>query len=148
MKVILNADVKGKGKKGDFVNVNDGYARNFLLPKGLAVEATAANLNNLKGKKEAEDYRRQQDFESAEATAEKLKAITVELSAKAGENGKLFGSITSKEIAEKLKYQHHIVIDKKKMVLPDGIKSTGMHTVEIKLHPKVKAELKVDISAE
>ena len=116
MKVILTADVKGKGKKGDLVNVNDGYARNFLLPKGLALEATAANLNDLKGKNEAEDYRRQQDFESAEATAEKLKAVAVELSAKAGENGKLFGSITSKEIAEKLKYQHHIVIDKKKMV--------------------------------
>lgn len=148
MKVILNADVKGKGKKGDFVNVNDGYARNFLLPKGLAVEATAANLNDLKGKKEAENYRRQQDLESAMQTAEKLKTVAVELSAKAGGNGKLFGSVTSKDISEKLKYQHHIVIDKKKMILPDGIKSTGTHTVEIKLHPKVKAELKVVISEE
>ena len=148
MKVILQADVKGKGKKGDSINVNDGYARNFLLPKGLAVEATAANLNDLKGKKEAEAYRKEQDFEHAKETAEKIAAVTVELSAKAGDNGKLFGSITSKEIAEKLKFQHHIVVDKKKMNLPDGIKTTGVHNVDIKLHPEVKATLKVSVTAE
>ncbi len=148
MKVILNADVKGKGKKGDYVEVSDGYARNFLLPKGLAMEATASNLNDLKGKKDAEAYRKQQDLESAKETAEKLKAITVELSAKAGDNGKLFGSITSKDVAEKLKFQHHIVVDKKKMVLPDGIKTTGVHNIDIKLHPSVKGTLKVNVTAE
>ena len=92
MKVILQADVKGQGKKGDYVEVSDGYARNFLLPRGLALEANSTNLNALKGKKEAEEYRRQQDLEQAEETAKKLSEITVQLKAKAGDNGKLFGS--------------------------------------------------------
>ncbi len=138
MKVILQADVKGKGRKGDYVEVSDGYARNFLLPKGLAVEANNANLNVLKGKKEAEEFRKQQELEQAQDIASKLEGITVCLSAKAGENGKLFGSITSKDIAEAVKMQHHIVIDKRKIVVPDGgVKTTGTHKLEVKLHPQV-----------
>lgn len=148
MKVILQADVKGQGKKGDYVEVSDGYARNFLLPRGLALEANSTNLNALKGKKEAEEYRRQQDLEQAEETAKKLSEITVQLKAKAGDNGKLFGSITSKDIVEAIKYDHHMVIDKRKVVLDDGVKTTGLHEIEIKLHPKVHAKCKVNVTAE
>lgn len=147
MKVILQADVKGKGKKGDYVEVSDGYARNFLLPRGLAVEANNSNLNVLKGKKEAEAFRRQQELEQAQEIASKLEKITVELSAKAGENGKLFGSITAKDIAEAVKMQHHIVVDKRKLVVPDGgIKTIGTHKLEVKLHPQVHGVCSVKVA--
>lgn len=143
MKVILNQDVKGQGKKGQLVEVSDGYARNFLLPKKLAKEATKENINVMQGKKESEEYRKKVELEEAQATAAKIAQATVKLSAKAGENGKLFGSITSKDVAEALTMQHHIKLDKKKFVLPDGIKTLGTTEVEIKIYTGVSAKLKV-----
>ena len=102
MKVILNQDVKGQGKKGDLINVSDGYARNFLLPKNLAKEATKENLNVMQGQKESQEYRKQKELEEAQELQKKIAELTVNIKAKAGENGKLFGSVTSKEIAEEL----------------------------------------------
>ena len=147
MKVILQADVKGKGKKGDYVEVSDGYARNFLLPRGLAVEANKSSLNVLKGRQEAEAFRKQQELEQAQDIAKKLEAGSVALSAKAGENGKLFGSITAKDIAEAVKMQLHVVVDKRKLVVPDGgIKTTGTHKLEVKLHPQVHSTCMVKVT--
>lgn len=146
MKVILNQDVKGQGKKGQLVEVSDGYARNFLLPRNLAKEATNENLNVMKGKAESEEYRKKVELEAAQADAAKINEATVQLTAKAGDNGKLFGSITSKDVAEALKMQHHIKIDKKKLVMPDGIKMLGVTTVDVKVYPGVTAKLKVQIT--
>ncbi len=148
MKVILNQDIKGQGKKGQLVEVSDGYARNFLLPKKLASEANNTNINILNGKNESEAYRKQVALEEATAQKEKMEKIEVRLSAKAGENGKLFGSITSKDVAEALTMQHHIKIDKKKFVIPDGIKTLGTTNVEVKIHPGVAATLKVTVVGE
>lgn len=148
MKVILQADVKGKGKKGEIKEVSDGYARNFLLPRGLAVEATAANLNSAKGQAEAIAFHKGQEKEQALEIKAKIDAASIKLSAKAGENGKLFGSITSKDVAEALKMQQHIVIDKKKFVMPEGIKSIGTTEVEVKVYPEISAKLKVVVSGE
>ncbi|MGI6707177.1 MAG: 50S ribosomal protein L9 [Clostridia bacterium] len=148
MKVILQQDVKGSGKKGDVVNVSDGYARNFLFPRGLAIEATKANLKNLKNRKEAEAHRKAQELEDAKKLADKMKGLSVEITAKAGENGKLFGSITNKEIAEALNKQHKIKIDRKKIVLDEPIKSLGELTVEVKVYPEISSELKVVIKGE
>ncbi len=145
MKVILNQDIKGKGKKGQLVEVSDGYGRNYLLPKGLAKEATNTNINIMNGKNDAEEYRRKTALEDAEAQKEKMEQAEVVLTAKAGENGKLFGSITSKDVSEALKMQHHIKIDKKKFVMPDGIKTLGTTTVEVKIHPGVTGKLKVTV---
>ena len=147
MKVILTQDVKGQGKKGQMVNVSDGYARNFLLPKGLAKEATKENINVMNSQQEAEAYKKQMALEDAEKLKKTLEALTVQIKAKAGDNGKLFGSVTSKEVAEMLLSQHHIKIDKKKLVLPDGIKTLGTTNVEIKLHPGVSGEIKVNVTA-
>ncbi len=146
MKVILNKDVKGQGKKGQLVEVSDGYARNFLLPRGLAQEATNSNLNVMKGKAESEAHRKQVELEEAQAAAAKINEVTVKLTAKAGSNGKLFGSITSKDVAEELKMQHHIKIDKKKLVMPDGIKVLGTTNVDVKVYPGVTAVLKVQVT--
>lgn len=143
MKVILNQDVKGKGKKGQLVEVSDGYARNFLLPKGLAKEATNTNLNIMHGQNEAEAHRQQVALEEAEAQKEKMESVEVVLTAKAGDNGKLFGSITSKDVSEALTNQHHIKIDKKKFVMPDGIKMLGTTVVDVKIHQGVTGKLKV-----
>ena len=148
MKVILLKDVKGQGKKGDIINASDGYARNFLLPRGLAVEPTKAALNELKGQQDSQSFREQKELDEATALAEKIAAVTVSVSAKAGENGKLFGAVTTSEIAEKLKMVHHIVVDKKKIILSEPIKSTGEFKLPIKLHPKVTAELKVSVTAQ
>ncbi len=145
MKVILNQDVKGQGKKGDLIEVSDGYARNFLLPKNLAIPASKENINILKGQQESREYRQQKELEEAQATAKKIDEIKVVIKAKAGDNGKLFGSITSKDVSEALTEQHHIKIDKKKFVLPDGIKSLGTTNVDIKIHPGVVAKLKVSV---
>lgn len=147
MKVILNQDVKGQGKKGDLIEVSDGYARNFLLPKNLAIIASKENINVLKGQQESREYRQKKELEEAQLTAKKIDEIKVTLKAKAGDNGKLFGSITSKDVAEALTEQHHIKIDKKKFVLPDGIKSLGTTNVDIKIHPGVVAKLKVSVEA-
>lgn len=143
MKVILNQDVKGKGKKGQLVEVSDGYARNYLLPKGLAKEATNTNINIMQGQNDAEAHRLKVALEEAQAQKEKMEAVEVILTAKAGENGKLFGSITSKDVAEALTMQHHIKIDKKKFVMPDGIKMLGTTTVDVKIHQGVTGKLKV-----
>ena len=147
MKVILNQDVKGQGKKGDLIEVSDGYARNFLLPKNLAIPATKENINVLKGQQESREYRQQKELEEAKLTADKINEISVKLKAKAGDNGKLFGSITSKDVSEALTQQHHIKIDKKKFVLPDGIKTLGTTQIDIKVHPGVVAKLKVNVES-
>ena len=148
MKVILNQDIKGQGKKGQLVEVSDGYARNYLLPKKLASEANNTNINILNGKNESEAHRKQVALEEAEAQKAKMETIEVVLTAKAGENGKLFGSITSKDVAEALTMQHHIKIDKKKFVLPDGIKVLGTTCVEVKIHPGVTGTLKVTVKGQ
>ncbi len=148
MKVILNQDVKGKGKKGQMVEVSDGYARNYLLPRGLAKEANNTNINIMNGKNDAEAYHQKVALEEAEATKEKMEAVEVVLTAKAGENGKLFGSITSKDVAEALTMQHHIKLDKKKFVMPDGIKMLGTTTVDVKIHQGVTGKLKVTVKGQ
>lgn len=145
MKVILNQDIKGQGKKGQMVEVSDGYARNYLLPKKLAKEATKVNINVMQGQKESEEFRKKKELEEAQEIAKRMETLTVKLSAKAGENGKLFGSITSKDVAEALTMQHHIKLDKKKFVLPDGIKTLGTTEVDVKIHTGVTGKLKVQV---
>lgn len=145
MKVILTQDVKGQGKKGQVVNVSDGYARNFLFTKGLAIEATNSSLNDLKGKQESAEYKIKTDTEAAKKLAEDMKEIVVNLKAKAGDNGKLFGSITSKDVAEALTNQYHIKLDKKKFVLPDGIKTLGVTEVTVKLYTGISGTLRVNV---
>lgn len=146
MKVILTQDVKAQGKKGDLINVSDGYARNFLFPKGLAVEANKQALNELEGKKGAEAYRRNLEEEKARNIAERMKEITVKMSAKAGSGGKLFGSITSKDVAEALKAQFKIDIDKRKIELKDGIKTCGTTEVPVKLYTGISGSFKVEVT--
>lgn len=146
MKVILLEDVKSLGKKGQIVDVSDGYARNFILAKKLGLEANPKNMNDLKLRKAHEDKLAAQRLEEAKKFAEELKGVQVVLSIKAGEGGKLFGSISSKEIAQAAKNQLNIEIDKKKMVLPSPIKAVGTTLVPIKLHPQVTGELKVIVN--
>ena len=141
MKVILKQDVKGLGKEEDMVNVSDGYARNYLFPRGLAAEANAGNINIMNTKKKAEKTKKDRELAQARELAEKLGNITVVIKTKSGENGKLFGSITSKDIADGLKSGHNIDIDKKKIVLPDPIKNLGTTQVEVKLYPEVSARI-------
>lgn len=148
MKVILLEDVKSLGKKGEIVNVNDGYARNFILPKKLGVEANSRNLNDLKLKKDNEKKVAKENLEAAKALAEKIQAGQVELRIKVGEGGKAFGSVSSKEIAAAAKEQMGLDIDKKKIQLKEVLKSLGTHNVPVKLHPEVTAELKVLIGEE
>ena len=143
MKVILIEDVKSLGKKGQLVDVNDGYARNFILAKKLGLEATPKNLNDLKLKKANDEKVAKEIYEEAKAFGERLKEMEVNVTIKTGEGGKIFGSVSSKEIAEAAKAQLGIELDKKKMVLPSPIKTLGTTLVPIKLHPKVTAELKV-----
>lgn len=148
MKVILLEDVKSLGKKGEIVNVNDGYARNFLLKSKKGVEANSKNLNDLKLQKANEDKIAKENLEAAKELGEKLKAGQVELSMKTGEGGRAFGSVSSKEIAQAAEEQLGLKIDKKKIQLKEQIKSLGVHMVPIKLHPKVTAELKVHVTEE
>ena len=148
MKVILNQDIKGQGKKGQLVDVSDGYARNYLLPRKLAKEATNENLNIMKGQADSERHKQEVELAQAKEDAEKINAVTVELTAKAGSNGKLFGSITSKDVAAALKMQHHIKIDKKKFNMPEGIKVLGVTNVEVKIYHGVTAKLKVQVTEE
>lgn len=144
MKVVLLENVKGQGKKGEIVNVSEGYARNFLFPKKLAREATNAALNDLKGQQEAFAYKKETELNEATQMKEKLSTISVTLTAKAGANGKLFGSVTNKDIAEALISQHHIKIDKRRFEM-DDIKQTGEYKVNIRLYPDIVGELKVII---
>ena len=148
MKVILLENVKSLGKKGEIVNVNDGYARNFILPKKLGVEATGKNLNDLKLKKKNEKKVAQENLDAAKELAAELSAGKVELAIKVGEGGRTFGSVSSKEIAVAVKDQMQLDIDKKKIQLKESIKSLGTHIVTVKLHPEVSAELKVVVKEE
>ena len=143
MKVILKQDIKGVGKKDQVINASDGYARNFLLPKGLAVVADSTNMSNLKSKNEANIYKKNQELENAKSIANKLNETTLKIKAKVGENGKLFGGITSKEISEQLKKDFNIEVDKKKIVLNENIKQIGTTLVQVKLYEGVVAKLKV-----
>lgn len=145
MQVILTQDVKGQGKKGQMIKVSDGYARNFLFPRGLATEATKSNINALKGKRESLEYKVKTETEEAEKISERMKEIEVVIKTKAGDNGKLFGSVTSKDVAAALTEQHHIKLDKKKFVMSEGIKALGTSTVTVKLYPGVTGELKVNV---
>lgn len=148
MKVILTQDVKSQGKKGDLINVSDGYARNFLLPKGLAKEASKQALNELEGKRGAEQYRRNLEEEKARNIAERMKEITVNMTAKSGAGGKLFGSITSKDVAAALKEQYNIDIDKRKLDLKDGIKTCGVTNVTAHLYTQITGTFKVNVTEE
>lgn len=148
MKVILTEDVKSLGKKGEIVNVNDGYARNFILKTKKGIEANAKNLNDLKLKRANEDKVAQEQYEAARELGEKLEAGKIEVSIKTGEGGKAFGSVSSKEIAAEVKAQMGLEIDKKKVVLKEALKMLGTFKVPVKLHPKVTAELTVHVKEE
>ncbi|MCR4697147.1 MAG: 50S ribosomal protein L9 [Lachnospiraceae bacterium] len=148
MKVILLQDVKPHGKKGDLVEINDGYARNFILPKKLGVEANSANMNDLKLQKANQEKVAAEQLAEAKALAEKIEKLKVKMTIKTGEGGRTFGSITAKEIAEALKAQHGIDIDKKRISMRDAIKNIGEFSVVIKLHTKVSATLSVSVDAQ
>ena len=145
MKVILNADVKGQGKKGQIINVSDGYARNFLFPKNLAKEATADNLNAARISEEANLARIAREKEAARELAKKLADIKVEVKARAGAGGRLFGSVTAADIADALKAQHKIEIDRHKLVLSENIKQFGTYEVKVKLFSEVSGTLSVAV---
>ncbi len=146
MDVILLEDVKSLGKKGEIVNVSDGYARNFILPKKLGIEATSKNINDLKLQKAHEDKVAAEQLAAAKVLAEELKNKSVELKMKVGEGGRTFGAISTKEIAAEAKEQLGYELDKKKISVDEPIKSLGVHNVKIKLHPKVTADLKVKVT--
>ena len=148
MKVILTQDVKGVGKKDQILEVNDGYARNFLIPKKLGVQASTANLALLKSKQDSRDFKRQEDKKEAEQIKEKLEKIRLDIKVKSGENGKIFGGVTSKEISEVLKDKYSINIDKKKIELKETIKTVGITTVDIKLFEGVIGKVKVNVIPE
>lgn len=147
MEIILTQDVKALGKKGEIVKVSDGYARNFILPKKLGMEASKQNLYDLNLQKAAEVKKQKEILEEAQRFAKKLEELTIKVSIKAGEGGKTFGSVSSKEIAEAAKKQFQIELDKKKLQLSDPIKNAGSYTVQVKLHPQVTAEMKVKVEA-
>lgn len=147
MKVILLQDVKNVGKKGDVVNASDGYARNYLFPKKLAQEATPENLHIVNQKKENERKKKLEEIEAAQALAEKLKGKEIKITVKSGDNGRLFGAITNKDIADNIKKQYGVDIDKKKVVV-DTIKQTGVYDVELKLYAEVSTKMKVVISGQ
>lgn len=145
MKVILLEDIKGVGKKGDLYEASDGYARNFLMPKKKAIEATKANMNELALKQKAIEAKQQREVDEARELAAKLESQTIKVFVKTGENGKLFGSVTGKEIAAAISEQHNIPVDKKKVSIQDTIKSVGEVKAEVKLHPKISAKIKVEV---
>lgn len=145
MKVILIQDIKGVGKKDEIINASDGYARNFLFPKNLAVEANSENMSKLKSKQDANAYKKGQEKEEAKKLADKLSKILLKVPVKAGENGKIFGGVSAKEIAELLKSEYKIEIDKKKIDLKETIKTLGGRTVSIKLYEGIVGNLKIDV---
>ena len=145
MKVILTQDVKSLGKKGQVIDASDGYARNFLLPKKIAVLADAANMNELKTKQEANKYKKDMSMAAAKEVAEKMKNFQITFKLKAGENGKIFGSVTSKDIADELNKKYYVEVDKKKVMLDDSIKNLGVYNVEIKLFEGISGTLKVNV---
>ena len=148
MKVILKADIKGVGKKDQVINASDGYARNYLLPKKLAVEANAEHMSKLKAKQDSTAYKKSQEKQEAEKIADKLSKIMLKIRVKAGTNGKIFGGVSSKEIAENLEKQYQIKVDKKKIDLKETIKTLGVFNIEIKLYEGVIGKLKVDVISE
>ena len=145
MKVILTQDIKGIGKKDEIINANDGYARNYLFPKKLAVEANNKNMSLLQGRKDSASFKKEQEKKEANELKEKLSKIMLTIKVKAGENGKIFGSITSKEISNELKNQKNIEIDKKKINLKEPIKELGEFTIDIRLYEGIIGKLKIDI---
>lgn len=147
MKLVLLQDVKALGKKDDIVTVNDGYARNFLIPRKLGVEATAANLNNLKVQQANAAFQAAEQLKAAKALAEKIEGVKLEMPVKVGGSGKLFGALSSKEIADAMKAQFGIEMDKKKIVLDEPIKEVGERTVLVKLHKDVTAKLALNVKA-
>ncbi len=146
MKVILTEDVKGQGKKGQMIEVSDGYGRNFLLAKGLAVEANASNVNVMKTKQAAEAARKAKELAEAKALATELAKVNLTIRVKAGENGKLFGAVSTKDIADELKKQYKYDVDKKKLVLREMIKSLGTYEVQAKLYSEVSAKFNVIVA--
>ena len=146
MKVILTQDIKSLGKKGDVVQVAEGYARNYLLPKGLANEASPANLKNLARENARLEAKKKKELEKAKEIAQNLEGAVINISAKVGEGGRLFGSVTSKEIADHIKNQFDLEIDRRKMELKENIKSLGIYDVMIKLHPEVQVKVKINVS--
>lgn len=148
MKVILLADIKNVGKKDDILNANDGYARNFLFPKKLAVEATPDNLKKLNDKKNSEQHKKDLDKQKAQETKSIIDKLQLDLKVKAGENGKIFGGVTAKEISEELNKQHKIEVDKKKIALAETIKTIGRFSVDIKLYEGIVAKLVINIQPE
>jgi len=145
VKVILKADIKGVGKKDQVINASDGYARNFLFPKNLAVEANNDNMAKLKAKQNSAKFQKDQEREEALKIADKLSKISLKIKVKAGENGKIFGGVSAKEIAQELEKEYKIKVDKKKIDLKETIKTLGMQTVEIKLFEGVMGKVKVDV---
>ncbi len=147
MKVVLLQDVKGQGKKDDLINVSDGYARNFLFPRKLAVEADAAVLNDIKNKEAAKQRKIELEKQAARETAEKLGGILVKIKVKEGADGKMYGSVTTKDIAEALKAQFGIEVDKRKIVLNENVKSFGNYTADVKLYPEIAGKLNILVHA-
>lgn len=147
MDVILKSDVKGLGKKSEKVSVSDGYARNFLFPRGLAAEATAQTLSEMKNKQSSEQFKADEELKAAKQSAEKINNNTVILKAKGGANGKLFGSVTAKEIAVVVSNQFKVTVDKRKITV-DDIKAFGTYNAQVRLHPKVTASFKVQVVEE
>ena len=145
MKIILLENIKNVGKKDEVINASDGYARNYLFPKKLAVEANTENMSKLKSRENADKYRKDQERKQAEEIAKKMQGIMLKVKVKAGENGKIFGGVTSKEISDELKKQYQIEVDKKKILLSENIKNLGMFVVDIKLYEGVLGKLKVDV---
>lgn len=148
MKVILLENIKGVGKKDDIINANDGYARNFLFPKNKAVEANATNLAKIKAKQNSENHKKEVEKSEAEKLKEKLENISLRIEVKAGENGKIFGGVTAKEVSDELKKQKNIDIDKKKILLKETIKTVGIFNVDVKLYEGVIGKIKVNIIAQ
>ena len=148
MKVILKENIKGVGKKDEIINASDGYARNYLFPKNLAVEANATNLSKLKTKQDSENYKKNQEKEEAKSLAEKLEKVRLRFNVKTGENGKVFGGVSSKEIAEKLEKEYNFKVDKKKIELKETIKTLGITKINVKLYEGVIAKLNVEVLGE
>ncbi len=145
MKVILTQDVKAQGKKGQVIDVSDGYAKNFLLKKGLAIEATNQALNDLKGKESSRLHQIEVDKQAARDTAEKLKDLTVRVTGTAGADGRFYGSITAKEIAQALLAQHNVEIDRRKLQMNDPIKAFGTYEIDVKLYPEIIGKVRVKV---
>ena len=146
MKLILTKDVKGQGKKDQIIEVSDGYARNFLIPKGLAIPADAKSMNEVKNREDSRLHKIETEKTAAKETAAKLEKVTVKIVGQAGADGRLYGSVTAKDIAEALEKQHGIVIDRRKLTLPENIKTFGTYNAEVKLYTEVTGKVKVVVS--